>query len=239
MIKHLMARSSRVCLRIGGATALAFLLGVAVPGVGHAQMLKCENDWLDEYDEMALRAAALKVLPKSVHINVTGACRNPDWARGYIESSKSVTAEGVQQWWQFVCRREARMWKCEPPAFKQLFALSVSVAGVSHPVELSFDKESSLERIRVLASRAIEAYLDPTSLLPSCGVSDPKESYRLRAQSSLGPLPSGENAIHVSVSSDAKDSVDLDDVGVRIDFRSSTDGAGFEAVCFWQLVVVT
>jgi hypothetical protein len=228
-----------VGVAIGAAFALTALFGVAVPTAASAGTLKCEYRFLDADDDMSLRAAALKVLPKSVHIAVAGACRNPDWAYGFIETRKNVTAEGVRQWWESLCRRDARMWKCEPPEFKQTFAMSVNVAGVSHLVELSFGKESSLERARAFASRAIEAYLDPTSLLPSCGIGDPKESDRLRAQSSLSPLPSGEDAIHVSVSNDAKASVDLDDVEVRIDFRPSADAAGSEAVCWWQLVVVT
>lgn len=53
---------------VGGSLALIGLLGVAGSGVVRAQMLKCENDWLQEDDEMGPRAAALRVLPKSAHI---------------------------------------------------------------------------------------------------------------------------------------------------------------------------
>ena len=226
-------------LGIWAALALAVVFGIAVPRVGQAGMLKCETDWLYDYDEMALRAAALKVLPKSVHLVVTGACRNPDWAYGFIETKKITTQEGVQQWWQFNCQREPRMWKCEQPEFKQLFALSVSIAGVSHLVELSFGKESSLERVRDLASRAIEVYADPVSRLPACGTKGLKESDQLGKWDHHGPLPTGDNAIHISVSSDAKDSVDLDDVDVRIEFRPTADTAGFEAECWWIVVIVT
>jgi hypothetical protein len=226
-------------LGMSAALTLAVLCGVAVPGVAHAQMLKCENDWLYDYDEMALRAAALRMLPKSVHLVVTGACRNPDWSYGFIETRKNVTPEGVQQWYEFTCRRQRQQWKCDPPEFKQLIALSVVVSSVSHQVELSFDKESSLERARILAARAIEVYFDATSRLPSCGVSRFEEGYLLRTQSSQSPLPSGEKAIRIKVSNEAKDSVTFDDVNVSIDFRRNDTAAGYEAVCWWQLVVVT
>lgn len=225
-------------LPAGLVMALFILAEAAGSGVARAQVLKCENDWLHKYDDMALRAAALKVLPKSVHLGAIRACRNPDWAYGFIETRKKLAPEGVEQWYKFTCRREAQIWKCDVPEFKQLFATSVVVSGVAHPIELSFDKESSLERARALASRAIEAYLDPTSLLPACGVSDLNESDRLRAHSSLSPLPN-LNAIHITVSSPAKDSVTLDDVNVSIDFRPNGTAAEYEAVCWGQLIVVT
>jgi hypothetical protein len=227
------------CLGIGAGFALAVLLGVAVPRVAQAGMRKCEEHFLDADDDMRVRAAALKVLPKSAHLDEVGACRNPRSADAWISTKKVTSTERVQQWYELTCSRTGQPWKCDPPEFKQSFAMSVEVAGASHFVELSFGKESSLERARVLASRAVEAYLDPTSQLPSCGASSVEEAYRLRAQSSLSPLPSGEKAIHVSVSIDANDTVDLDDVEVRIDFRPGAEAAGPEAVCWWQLIVVT
>jgi hypothetical protein len=232
------ASGSLACIALGGALAIA-VLGIAVPGVGHAGMLKCEDHSLDADDDMQLRAAALKVLPKSVHLDEVGPCRNPRRASAWISTKKGTSIEGVQQWYEFTCSRKAQPWKCDAPELKQSFAMSVKVAGVSHLVEFGFGKESSLERARLLASRAIEAYLDATSLLPSCGVSDLNESDRLRAQSALSPLPSGEKAIHVSVSNEANDSVDLDDVEVRIDFRSGADAASSKPACWWQLIVVT
>jgi hypothetical protein len=226
-------------LGIGIALAVAILLGVAVPGVGHAGMRKCEDHFLDADDEMRLRAAAIKVLPKSAHLDEVGACWNPRNAYAWISTKKGTSIEGVQQWYEFPCSRKAQPWQCDPPRLKQTFAMSVNVAGASHLVELSFGREFSLERARALASRAIEAYLDPTSQLPSCGVRSLEEGYRLRGQSSLSPLPSGDKAIHVSVSNAAKDSVALDDVNVRIDFRPNADAALTEAACWWQLIVVT
>jgi hypothetical protein len=224
---------------IGAAFAFIVLFGAAAPDVASAGAFKCENWWLYEDDEMALRVAALKVLPRSVHIDDVAPCRNPHSAHAWISTKRGTSKEGIQQWYEFTCRREAQPWKCDQPEVKQLIATTVFVGGVSHPVELSFDKESSLKRAHVLASRAIEVYLDPASQLPSCGVSSLEEGYFLRAQSSLSPLPSGGKAIHVSVSNQAKDSVALDDVNVRIDFRPTADAAGSEAVCWWQVVVVT
>jgi hypothetical protein len=217
-----MTSQSLVGLVRGATLTVAVLFGLTAPRVVHAGMRKCEDHFLDADDDMRLREAALKVLPKSAHLDEVGACRNPRSADAWISTKKGTSSEGVQQWYEFTCSRKAQPWRCEPPEFKETFAMSVNVAGVSHLVELSFGKESSLECARVLASRAIEAYLDPTSLLPSCGVRDLNDSDRLRAQSSLSALPSGENAIHASLPNDAKDSVTL--VRSREDSASHADG---------------
>jgi hypothetical protein len=117
-------------------------------------------------------------------------------------------------------------------AFTLAVLLGVAVPGVAH-------KESSLQRARIIAARAIEVYSDPTSRLPSCGVGGSEEGYLLRAQSSQSPLPSGEKAIRVNVSNESKNSVSFDDINVSIDFRPDATDAGYEAICWWQWVVVT
>jgi hypothetical protein len=127
-------------------------------------------------------------------------------------------------------------WKCDPAEFKQLMATSVIVGGVSVPIELSFDKQSSLKRSRVIATRAIEVYANPASPLPSCGDKDPKESDRLGAHNHT-LLPTGGKLVDVSVSKDA--SVTMDDVDVDIEFPRNPDDAGSEALCWWQVVIVT
>ena len=111
------------------------------------------------------------------------------------------------------------------------------MGGRSRPVELSFDQEPSLEHVRVLASRAIEAYEDPASKLAECGSKKPKESDQLRNLDHYTPLPTGDHVIHLEVSHDATDSVVFDDFGVRIQFRPSADASGFEAEC-WELYII-
>jgi len=137
------------------------------------------------------------------------------------------------------CRRDAKDWECDAPGFKQFIATSLEVGGKSRPVELSFDKESSLEHARALAASAIEIYADPASRLPECGRKEPKESDQLGKWDHHDPLPTGDNAIHVSVSKDARDSVTLDDVSVAIEFRSNSEDASPEAACWGIEVIVT
>jgi hypothetical protein len=104
---------------------------------------------------------------------------------------------------------------------------------------LSFDKDSSLEYVRVLAARAIEIYADPASRLPECGRKQPKESDQLGKWDHHDPLPTGDTAIRITVSSDAKYSVDLDDFGIRIEFRQTAAAASFEAECWGLYIIVT
>jgi len=135
-----------------GIRALAVLLGVAVPEISQAGMRKCEDHFLDADDDMRLRAAALKVLPKSAHLDEVGASRNPRRADAWISTKRVTSTEQVQQWYELTCSRKAQPWKCDAPEFKESLAMSVKVAGVSHLVELSFGKESSQEA-RVLLLR--------------------------------------------------------------------------------------
>jgi hypothetical protein len=184
VIRHGLLRRSRVCLRIGVAAALAFLLGVAVPEIVRAQTLICASHSLNRDDANRLKAAGRTVLPKSAHILIEGACLNPGRALGFVETQKIVTAEGVQQWWTTICRRDSKDWECDEPGFKQFIATRLEVAE-SHPVELSFDQGSSLERVRALAALAIEALRRSdltTSLLREEGAE------RVRSAPKLGSL---------------------------------------------------
>jgi hypothetical protein len=96
-----MSAGSLVWFGIGTAFALAVLFGAAVPKSASAGAFKCENRWLYEGDEMALRVAALKVLPKSTHLEEVAPCRNPDSAHAWISTKKGTSKEGVQQWYEF------------------------------------------------------------------------------------------------------------------------------------------
>jgi hypothetical protein len=96
-------------------------------------MLKCQDQFFDAIDEMQLRAAAIKVLPKSVRVVVGSACRNPTWARAFIETQNNLTSDGIQQWHEFVCTRNAQPWKCDPPEFKN----RISRMAASAPAFLS------------------------------------------------------------------------------------------------------
>jgi len=157
-------------LGIGAALILAVLLGVGVPGSASAGAYKCEDRFLDDIDEMQLRAAALRVLPKSTHLDAVVPCRNPDSAHARISTKRVASIEGVQQWYEFTCSRESQPWRCDPPEFKQAITYSLKVGGVSRVVALSFGKEFSLSRAQSLSQKALEIYTDPTVRLPECEI---------------------------------------------------------------------
>lgn len=69
-----------------------------------------ENWWLYEDDEMALRVAALKVLPKSVHIDDVAPCRNPHSAHAWISTKRGTSKEGIQQWYEL--KMPSGAWQC-------------------------------------------------------------------------------------------------------------------------------
>jgi hypothetical protein len=225
---------------VWGLTVAATVFAVtAAPGPSYAGQLKCVTPWLAADDELLLRAAALKVLPKSAHLTVTGACRNPDWAIGFIETQKSVTAEGVQQWWELICRRKAYTWECDPPEFKQSINLSLVAGGATRQITLSFDRQLNLDRARRLAARAIDIYADPASRFPGCKITDHEESEIVDVHRSQS-LTSGKDPIQIAVDRDqGMDTVWLNDVFVAIEFPSyENDAAELEAACWNDVVVV-
>jgi hypothetical protein len=224
-----------VRLGIGAAIAFTFLMGIAVPKGASAGAYKCEDRFLDDIDEMQLRAMALRVVPKEVHLDEVAPCRNPDSAHAWISTKKKRSSEGVQQWYEFTCRRNAQPWICDNPEFRQSVSATVILGSLRHLIALSFDKDISANRARLLGQKALEIYSNPTGPLSEC------ESDVLTKPSSVdfrnGPLPPADKAIDVRVShEDLSDSVWLPDVSTEIHFSTSTDAP--EATCASTVIVL-
>jgi len=234
-----MSGGSLVCFGIGLVFALSVLLGVAVPGVGHAGMRKCEDHFLDADDEMRLRAAALRVLPRSAHLDEVGACRNPRNAYAWISTKRGTSIEGVQQWYEFPCLRKAQPWQCDAPEFKQLITVSLRAGDVTRQITLSFGQQTSLERAKLLTVRALTIYADPTSRLPSCLSDDSNDEHWLTLHWQYRH-PVESDPVHVSVSRNEKiDTVSLDDVSVNIGFPVGPDEtAAPSGPCWNEFVIV-
>jgi hypothetical protein len=225
-------------LGIGIALAVALLLGVAAPEIAQAGMRKCEDHFLDADDDMRLRAAALKVLPKSVHLDEVGACWNPRNAYAWISTKKGTSIEGVQQWYEFPCSRKAQPWRCDPPEFKQLTTVSLRGGDITQHVTLSFDQQTSLERAKLLAVRALTIYADPTARLPSCLSDDSKDERSLTLHWQYRH-PVESDPVHVSVSRNEKiDTASLDDVSVNIGFPVGPEETEVSSGPCWNEFVI-
>jgi hypothetical protein len=218
----------------------AMVLLFAAPETAVPAQLKCESRSLRQDDEALARAAALAVLPKGVRLQSVGSCRNPDRALAFIETRRTEAAGGVRQWWELICRRDARYWKCDPPEFKQLIQLALVVDGLLREVELSFDKDTQLERGRSLAAKALAIYVDPAVRLPGCEAKKPTVSDLYDVHRG-NRLPTGKESIHISVvHTTDRDEVTLDDVYVAIGFAVGPDEATRStAVCWNDVIVVT
>jgi hypothetical protein len=215
-------------------------LGALVPRSAAAQMLKCESHALSVDDEASLRAKARAVLPSGTRIEAVDACRNPNSAIGWILTRKTITPESVSQWWEFSCRREAVVWGCDAPEFKQFVGLTLLVGDRSRHVELSFGEGITLESTRTLASRALDLYSDPASTVPACGAKERKETDRLGARSSRSSLPEEEKPIHLTVAHTVEsESATLDDVGVDIEFPLKPSDGASEGACWYEVIIVT
>ena len=118
--------TSRAWVYLPTGIALAFLLlEIAGSEVARAQNLLCASHSLNRDDASRLKVAARAVVPKSAHILVTDACLNPGHALGFVETQKVVTAEGVQQWWTMICRRDTEEWGCDARESKQFISITI------------------------------------------------------------------------------------------------------------------
>lgn len=234
-----MRRSPLVVVGMGTTIALAVLSGVAVPEIGHAQMLKCASRDLDRDDRNKLKAAARALVPRS-EVLVMGACRNPGRALGFVETDRTFTPERIKQWWTLSCARKEQNWTCDPPEFKQSIKLSLRIGNAVRHVALGFDHEIPLDRAKSLISQAMTLYADPKASLESCSP-DRSEDQRWQAmhlqyrrQFELGP-------IHATVHREGgHDTVTLHDIFV--DFRfpiNADDAAESPGVCWLEFIVVT
>lgn len=226
---------------IGVASSIVSLILFATllaPGTAVAGAFKCDSHWLYEDDEDQLRATAEAALPKSARLETVAPCRYLNSAHAWISTRKATSAEGVQQWWEITCWRRALRWQCDPPEFNQLILLSLAVEGGDRQTALSFNKDTTLDRARVLATRAIDIYVDPTSRLPECASGKLNDSKLVDLRRDNLP-PTDKGPIQASVSRDARgESVWLHDVDVEIAFPAGGTGASDRAPSCWNVVIV-
>ena len=232
-----MSAGSWVCFGIGAAFTLSVLLGVAVPAIASAGAYKCENWWLYKDDEMALRAAALKVLPKSVRLDEVGPCRNPRSAHAFISTRKTIAADGASHWWQFNCRRDAWYWHCDSPQSNKAFQTHWVVDGTSHEIDLDFDGEMSLDRALKLADVALKIYQNPSAKLSSCGNGESRvsdwEKYR------PSQMPADKILILIGVDEEkGTQTVLLNDVAVAIEFALRPDEEAGPVASCWAIEII-
>jgi hypothetical protein len=227
---------------VRGAVALAavcFLAcGLVVPRSAAAQMFRCESRALSMDDEASLRAKARGLLPIRTRIETVGACRNPNSARAWISTRKTNTSEGVAQWWELSCQREATLWECGPPAFKQIFDMRVRVGEQERDVALAFDRETPLGEAQSRASKALALYFDPVANPPECPASTAADSEwaKLRERNRL---PKGDEPIRVTVTLDqGEHSVMLDDIDIEIRWPIGGEVSATDSGACWKMWIV-
>jgi hypothetical protein len=225
-------------LGIGTVFAVIVLLEVSAPQFASAGAYKCEDLFLDDLDEMQLRAAALRALPKAVHLAEVVPCRNPDSAHSWVSTKKVTSPEGVQQWYEFTCRRNVQPWNCDPPEFKQAITYSLKVGVVSRVIALSFDKEFSLSRARALSRKALEIYVDPTVRLAECELGGVRRPDLVDLRN--GNLPAADAPTDVNVNHEGTaEAVWLRDVDVEIQFPPVIGNEGSSEELCWNDIILT
>jgi hypothetical protein len=221
-------RDARV-LRPLAATALIAVAIIAPKEAAAKQIEKCPNPSLLRADERRLIATARRVLPPDLEPHVSGPCRWTDSAFAWITTEKFTEDTGVTHWWVFSCDRDERDWTCRPAVFQQEIVTQLVVGGISRPVKISFDGETSLEVAKTLASQALTIYANPAPQLPYCsGIKGQESRWRIFQESH--PLPTEGGQIHLTVGLDRDtetvwigDLVLADDIQIGIDFPFADD----------------
>jgi hypothetical protein len=232
-------RRARLPVQLAPVALIILLWAIiGVPEVTVAAELKCAGHSLNRDDQSRLTAVARAALPRSVRLSISGMCWNPQNAYAWLETRRSVTAQGDQQWWELSCEREELEWQCDPAKSKQLIKLPLAIDNQLHDLELSLDKDTTPERARVLAARALDTYTDPASRLPGCEIAGPKDRGLVDVHRGR-ELPSDGKPIHVSLSRDGLiETVFLDDVSVAIEFPGNSDNATTPQASCWNDIVV-
>jgi len=215
--------------RVAAYVAAGALLAVAavVPREATAKIHNCEQTSLLPEDGERLYVVARRVLPAHQELRLAERCRWADSAFAWVTTATAIGENGVAQWWMTSCSRDASRWTCEPGALYQEIKTSLDVEGVSRHVRISFDAATSLETAERLASNALGSYVKSTPTLPYCDGIQGQDS-RWRAFRESHPLPTPNEAIHVTVSGEKEkvsvwfgDFVGSDDVQIGIDFPAS------------------
>jgi hypothetical protein len=215
--------------RIAALLAASALLAVVSPRAALASIRKCENPSLLAEDEARLFEAVRLVLPPRVQPVLGDRCRWPDSAFAWITTKKITDTNEVTRWWLSSCARDRYRWTCEPAVLQQEFEAHFIVADIAHHVKISFDRETSPAIAKTLVSRALESYASPTPPFAYCRETQGQES-KWGILRDGHPLPAGDEAIHVTVSSDGKttgtvwfgDLVSADDaqIGIQLPVRA-------------------
>jgi hypothetical protein len=179
------------------------MLAFMSPGNTLASIRKCENPTLLVEDEKQLFEAAKLVLPTQTQPMLADRCRWSESAFAWITTKKNTDANGVVRWWISSCARDRYRWTCEPAMLQQLVVASFVVADIAHQVKISFDRQTRPAVAKALVSRALESYASATPPFPNCREAQGQES-KWGALRDGHPLPTGDEAIHVTVSSDGK-----------------------------------
>jgi hypothetical protein len=190
-------------LRIAAYLAAGALLVVTSPRNALASIRKCDNPTLLAEDERQLFEIVKLVLPPQAQPMLADRCRWSDSAFAWITTKKNTDVNGVTRWWISSCARDRYRWTCEPAVLQQQFEARFIIADVAHQVKISFDRETSPAMAKTLVSQALESYASPTPPLPYCRDTQGQES-KWGVSRDDHPLPTGDEAIHVTVSSDGK-----------------------------------
>jgi hypothetical protein len=175
---------------------------------------------------------ARRVLPPQSEPVVSNLCGTTS---AEITTQRIRDQPDLRHWWVASCRRESREWVCDPARFQEMERL-LRIHGEEWKVAITIqEKNTVIESVLSLTTKALTLYADPQSRLPYCGgANEPARWQTLREQH---PLPKRAIGVHVTAQQYATTGFVLldeimqpDGIQIRIDLpilESDSPGSGY------------
>jgi hypothetical protein len=143
------------------------LLALAAPLAAPAAAPECRSHNLTAEEDLAVRAAAGAVVPRTVAFQIVERCVTAEDSYAWIATARVRTRE-AEQWWEYTCRKGVMKWSCGEGEFRQLFAVHLEPAARTQGLQAISHGEVAEDSARALAAAALQIYANPAAHLPEC-----------------------------------------------------------------------
>jgi hypothetical protein len=155
----------RCALLLSGATLLTL---VSAPAHAAAEVApECRSHTLTAEDELAVKAAAGAVVPRTVAFQIVERCVTAQDSYAWIATARVRTRE-AEQWSEYTCRKSVMKWSCGEGEFRQLFAVHLEPSGRTQALQAIAHGDVSADSARALAAAALQVYANPAAHLAEC-----------------------------------------------------------------------
>jgi hypothetical protein len=146
---------------------LVLMLAAGHAGAAAETSPECRSRTLSAEDELAVKAAAGAVVPRTTAFQIVERCVTAEDSYAWIATARVRTRE-AEQWREYTCRKGQMKWSCGEGEFRQLFAVHLEPSGRTQGLQAISHGEIAEDSARSLAAAALQVYANPAAHLPEC-----------------------------------------------------------------------